>query len=305
MSKIPFAKPALSVEDQIRVLEERGLAVGDAARAKTYLGFIGYYRLSGYYRYYADYDDPDLKRFRAGTSFEDVLALYIFDRKLRGLISDALERIEVAAKATMSNAANLASGPNWMCEPDNFDRGRHAEIMGIVREAISPNGDTHKHVFLKHFFGKYSDAHPPAWMVMEALSFGAFSKVYKCAKGIHRIPVADAFGTQHDVLESWLHTLVFVRNLCAHHSRLWNRTLTIRPKIPRRYRGEWPEESQKKLYMVCCIIHHMLSILADDTGWASRLKELISQRPGVPLSAMGFPEEWDQAPFWTSALVSV
>src|SRR5258706_3854774 len=79
----------------------------------------------------------------------------------------------------------------------------------------------------------------------------------------------------------------FARELSRQLSRLWNRTLTITPKIPKRYRGEWPENAQDKLYIVCCITHHMLSVLADDTSWAGRLKEIIGQRPGVPLKAMG------------------
>jgi len=137
---------------------------------------------------------------------------------------------------------------------------------------------------------------------MEALSFGSFSKIFKLAKGEFRSPVGDAFGVHPTVIESWLHALVFVRNVCAHHGRLWNRTFTITPKIPKRYSGEWPNASQDKLYIVCCIIHHMLSVLADDTGWATRLKELISQRPDVPLSAMGFPNEWESIPFWNAKL---
>lgn len=297
-SKVPFSKPALAVDEQVAVLVERGLQVPDQERAKTYLGFIGYYRLSGYCRYFADYTDPALKKFRQGVAFEQILALYIFDRKLRSLISNALERIEVAVKATMSNAACLSVGPAWLCDEKNFDYGSHAEIMEIIQDAISPNGETQKHIFLKHFFSKYSDPHPPAWMLMETLSFGAFSKIYKRAKGTLRIPVADVFGVQHNILESWLHSLVFVRNVCAHHGRLWNRTFTIRPKIPKRYQGEWPEASQDKLYMVCCILHHMLGIIADDSGWASRLRELIDSRPDVPLKAMGFPDDWSKRPFW-------
>jgi abortive infection bacteriophage resistance protein len=299
-AKIAFSKPALTVEDQVKLLIERGLVIDDVNRAQTYVGFIGYYRLSGYYRYFADYSDGKLEKFRDGITFDRVLALYIFDRKLRSLLSDALERIEVAVKATTSNAACLAAGPNWLCDPANFDHGRHNEILDILREALSPKGEKHKHIFLTHFFEKYSDSHPPGWMIMEALSFGSFSKIYKLAKGALRSPAADAFGVHQTVLESWLHALVFARNLCAHHSRIWNRKLTITPKIPKRYRGEWPEDSQEKLYIVCCIIHHMLSVLADDTGWANRLKELIQHRPDVPLKAMGFPEGWESSAFWKS-----
>lgn len=296
--KISFSKPALSVDDQLRLLQARGLVVEDIELAKRHLGFIGYYRLSGYYRYFADYTDPELKRFRLGITFDRVLSLYMFDRKLRCLVSDAVEQIEVAAKSTMSNAASLTFGPNWMCDENNFDHGSHYEIMESIQEAISPNGETHKHIFLKHFFSKYSNPNPPAWMLMETLSFGAFSRIYKKAKGVLRIPVGETFAVQHDILESWFHSLVFVRNVCAHHSRLWNRSFTIRPKIPKKYKSIWPEGSQDKLYMVCCIIKHLLNVLGSDHEWALRLQALVVSRPDVPLEAMGFPEAWEGQPFW-------
>lgn len=273
------------------------MSIPDIPRAKHYLTFISYYRLSGYFRYFVDPQKPKTERFHDDATFERVLDLYIFDRHLRTLILDALERIEVAVKASFSNAGSLNDGPFWICNADNFDRGKHEQIMKILSDAAAPEMEKQKHTFLAHFYKKYANPHPPSWMLMETLSFGAVSKLYKFAKGSHRKPVADHFSLQHDVMGSWLHTLVFARNVSAHHCRVWNRTFTIKPKIPKQYQ-DWPASSQDKLYVACSIIQHMMNVIADGSGWGQRFRKLIEERPNVPLRAMGFPDNWlDQKPW--------
>ena len=89
------------------------MQVADNAVAIHYLNFIGYYRLSGYFRALTDPADASREKFRAGISFQDALDLYIFDRKLRVLLTDAHERIEVAVKAAISNSAALT----WRSSP--------------------------------------------------------------------------------------------------------------------------------------------------------------------------------------------
>ena len=300
--RVPFIKPAITLDAQVGLLIARGMDVPDKQRARHYLQFIGYYRLSGYWRYFADYSDPNKERLRSGTTFESVLNLYIFDRKLRVLLLDAFERIEVAVKAELSQSVGLAAGSFWLCEATNFDRGAHPYIEKDVKEAIgNPEAQNAQHVFIKHFYSKYSDAYPPSWMVMEALSFGAVSRIYKSLKGALRKPVAEAFKTQHDVFESWLHALAFGRNVCAHHCRVWNRAFTIKPKIPKPYRALWPAASHDKLYILCCLIHHMMVVIADDSDWANRLRQLVNNRPGVPLEKMGYPEDWERSSFWAFA----
>ena len=291
-----FQKPAIDITEQIELLTSRGLEIADPSKAEHYLTFIGYYRLSGYFRYFHDPKHKD--RFYDDATFDRVLDLYVFDRKLRTLILDALERIEVALKASFSHAGSLAGGPFWMCAASNFDYGQHGRIMEIIEEAVAPRTDKQKHIFLTHFYSKYDDPYPPSWMLMEAFSFGAVSRIYKLAKGELRIPVASQFLLQHDVLESWLHALVFARNVSAHHCRLWNRTFTITPKIPKKQYPQWPQGSADKLYVICSMIQHMMNVIADGSQWEKRLTDLIDERPSVPFRAMGFPDNWKEEAPW-------
>jgi abortive infection bacteriophage resistance protein len=243
LPKRPFDKPAIPIQDQLTTLRQRGLVIPDEARMLHYLTFIGYYRLSGYSRYYAVPDDPEKKRFLAGTSFDQVLDLYIFDRHLRALLMDAFERIEVAVKSAISNECGLAAGPFWLADSKNFDFGFHKAVLEDIESCIGEAGDDqHQHQFIKQFYETYNDANPPCWMVLEALSFGAVSRIFKRTKGALRSAVGTRFKLHHKILESWLHTLVFARNVCAHHGRIWNRGFTITPVIPHCYQRLWPAQ---------------------------------------------------------------
>jgi abortive infection bacteriophage resistance protein len=276
------------------------MQIPDPAAAIHYLNFIGYYRLSGYFRAVTDPADGLHQRFRAGISFQDAVDLYVFDRKLRVLLTDAHERIEVAVKAVISNSSALARDPFWLTDPANFDRGSHHHIMNEIDEGIRTRGA--QHLFVSHFANKYSNKYPPSWMIMETISFGVISRIYEKMRGVLRLPVANKFNLQHDILESWLHALTFGRNICAHHCRVWNRVFTIRPKIPKEYQGIWPSQWVALLYVHCCVVWHIMRIIAPNSTWADQLRGLVNTRPNqISLASMGFPDDWAAHPFWDAA----
>ncbi|WP_187274702.1 MULTISPECIES: Abi family protein [unclassified Methylobacterium] len=277
------------------------MEVADPAVAEAFISNVGYYRLSGFYKYYLDPNDPQREKMRAGVTFDDVVKLYEFDRRLRALLSRALERIEISIKSKLSHEAATAHGAFWLCEPVNFDRGRHAQIIEMIDKYIGDKTVDHQHVFINHFMNKYSNPYPPCWMMMELFSFGALSKVYKLSKGTIRKSVADQFGLQHDILESWLHSLSFARNVCAHHGRVWNKGFTIKPKIPKMYNKVWPDTSQDKLYSVCAVVWHLLSRIDPASPWPQRLATILDGKPNVTLAAMGFPDDWQERRPWASA----
>jgi abortive infection bacteriophage resistance protein len=110
--------------------------------------------------------------------------------------------------------------------------------------------------------------------------------------------VAKEFKIHQTILESWLHALSFARNVCAHHQRIWNKTFTIQPKIPKRDLGDWPEGSRASVFSVCAMVHKFMGVIADESQWSRRLYDLIENRPGVPLSRMGFPDNWAKREYW-------
>jgi len=188
-----YRKPALSLDDQLDQLVRRGLVVADRERALRYLARIGYYRLSPYMIPFQIQGGDH--RFKPGTAFDSVLRHYVFDRQLRLLVTDALERFEVALRATLSNRMALSrSDPFWYLNRTAFneqydyarlidettskmsdDRRRlladlqrlGREIRDPVRNAAAAAAAT-KQSFLRHYLYKYSDPKlPPSWMMIE------------------------------------------------------------------------------------------------------------------------------------------
>ncbi len=136
-----YNKPPLTIEEQIELLIERGLSVPDKERAVHYLRYISYYRLSIYARFF-QYSGSTEHQFRSGTSFDDILTLYTFDRELRLLVIDAIERIEVALRGTISYEFSIVAGANWYANSDLFketSRFCHRCEIGLNGEKLKEN----------------------------------------------------------------------------------------------------------------------------------------------------------------------
>lgn len=293
----PYLKRPLTPAEHIDLLRGRGLVVADAGKAAHYLSFIGYFRLSGYFPPFRRTDVAG-DTFRPGTTFADVLDRYIFDRKLRMLLADPLERIEVAVRTVLSNEMSLRHGPFWPTNPDLFDEGKHEEVLKTIRGATDlKEGRTH-HDFLKHYATRYEDETPPSWMIFETLSFGSVSHIFRRLRREHQKRIASFFQLDAKIFQSWLHALSFTRNLVAHHDRVWNRAFVIQPRIPRRLQDYWPEAGAKRVYGICVAINFLMEVIADGSRWPDRLRALFVEYPEVPQDVMGFPAEWIEMPFW-------
>lgn len=300
-----FNKPALSIPAQVSKLQGRGLQIADPAAAAHYLQYIGYYRLSAYALSFQDCAQPG-KPFRADVTFDMLLDLYRFDRELRLHVLDAIERIEVALRSALNNEMAVRHGPHWFMDPryfsNRFDHARFiADIEGEVR-IDTPGGapgQPHQEVFINHYYGKYGEPHlPPSWMVMETLALGSLSRLYSgLGSGPERIAIATHFDTDEYVLRGWFHVLSYVRNLCAHHARLWNRQLVIKfRQVARRH--ELFLATNDRFFAVAVVLYDLLRRVAPDTQWHLRLRDLIGHYPVVQTGAMGFPVNWQQQPFW-------
>jgi|SRR5690625_915509 len=147
---------------------------------------------------------------------------------------------------------------------------------------------------------------PPSWLLVETLTVGQFASTYRNLKRrADRTAVARNVDLTAPVLESWMQTYVRVRNVCAHHGRLWNVGLGVYPAIPTSTTVSWlegnealPERSGRQLYPVLVSLETVLETITPRSGWASRLHELISTRPPMNLRGMGVPEGWADDPFW-------
>ncbi|GAA1804872.1 Abi family protein [Actinomycetota bacterium] len=311
-----YLKPALSQSDLLDRWQQRGLILDDRDRAARYLRHIGYYRMSAYVRSF-EADERDI--LRAGTTFDEVLGLYIFDRKLRLIVLDALERVEVAVRAALGDQMALVHGPHWYENSAHFARpGTHTRLLEDVDRMVTDQiqrpreqlvGQDSFVSALEHYVTRYGEpARPPTWIVMEELSFGSMRNVYaSLANTTAQNDIARTLGLRAPVLASWLLTYQRVRNICAHHGRLWNRGLGVYPAIPKSRAIRWIDDGdlfirdewrRQRLYPVLVSLQTMLHTIAPGSSWAWRLDDLFHEHPAVPLSGMGIPRGWIDDPFW-------
>jgi len=299
-----YTKPAIDLDAQIALLRGRGLVISDEARARHYLQFIGYYRLAGYsLPFQINYNADGSHRFLDGVSFDDVLDLYVFDRKLRLAVMDALARIEVAFRAVLSQTMSERHNPNWYMDAGLFvPKYRHDKFLEVLKKDIGddPSKAAVRQTFIQHYYDKYDDPPlPPSWMVFEVLSFGTVSQVFKNLLRDHQKPIGKTFGLDGTVLASWLHAITYLRNLAAHHQRLWNRAYTIKPIVAKQYAADLTDPS--RFYAQAVMIEVLLTVVSPDTRWGERLAALLAEHPKVRADRLGFPADWQRRPLWYRA----
>jgi len=293
--KRPYNKPALTYAQQIQQLRARGMDIADEDSARFYLQHFNYYRLGAYWLPFEI--DHGSHRFKPGTRFDDVLALYIFDRELRLLVLDAIERIEVSVRSQWAYRVGHLYGPHGYLEERLAFNVQH---LGWHKDDLRKEINRSDEIFIKHLVLTYVEEFPPIWAACEVMSLGLLSRWYQNLKPMQpRQLIANVYGIQSDVLGSWLHHLSIVRNICAHHSRLWDRTFTILPMVPKSKPAHLAAEfvGNRKLYNSLVVLLHLMDIISPRHHWRGRLKKHLGDHASN-LPAMGFPVDWEAHSIW-------
>lgn len=309
MPKIPYTKPSLNYNQQLQQLKSRGLTVEDDVKALHILNKIGYYRLSGYW-YPMLMSPKSNHNFKPGSSFGNAFRIYCFDREMRLLVMSELEKIEVAIRAAMIYELSEIHGPFWYTDSSLFaSQSKFTDTLSKIETEYYRTDEK----YIQEFKKKYSDPLPPSWMMLELTSFGTLSKLYQNLRITRdKRVIAHRFGLDDTTFESWMHSLVYIRNSCAHHSRLWNKIMRITPKIPLNPANPWiaittlpnPKDltvvfpiNNRTYYMFSMILYLLKSINPRNT-FKSKLMALVKKYPNVDIKAMGFPAGWEQEELW-------
>ncbi|MBN8521461.1 MAG: Abi family protein [Alphaproteobacteria bacterium] len=296
-----FDKKASTLDKQIALLSQRGLVIKDEPKARHYLTNIGYYHLSGYMTHFQHCDRTDSHhQFFPGTTFDQILDVYTFDRKLRLLIMDAVERIEIAVKSAMINDLCVLYGPHWYMNKNHFTDGFKYDgfLQSIQKDIDHGKGrDKIKNASIRHYYETYdAPAMPPLWMVFEVLSFGTVSLMFGWLPHADQKRLSGQFNLGVPVLKSWLHATTIIRNLCAHHSRLWNRIFTFKPLIPKGMEADFTPNTL--FYAQALMLNVLMHSVSPESRWTEKLKDLLDEYPAIPKEKMGFPENWHNLPVW-------
>lgn len=298
-----YTKKPLTLLEQIERLKQRGLIFDDEKETLAYLFNISYYRLRAY-TYPFQENDSEHNFIRNDIHFRDIIDLYCFDSRLRSLIFNAIEKIEVAVRTKIIQVyAEYSGDSHWYSNIDLYRFGYDALLMHIDADVRRSNED-----FIKHYYRKYESPHmPPSWMALEVVSFATLSRLFQSLKMDNRKEyVAEKLGLKKvDVLENWLHAISNLRNCCAHHSRVWNRRFMVNVKLP--YNTFLPFLNRKavsqihtnKLFAVLSCIAYLVDIISPGSDFKKNIKELLNSNCLLlNLKDMGFPQEWQSFPVW-------
>lgn len=297
--KTPYQKPALSFPDQLKQLKARGMIVEDEAEALHYLAQLNYYRLGAYWLPFEQ--DHQAHTFKPDTTFNDVLNLYIFDRELRLLIMDAIERIEVSIRSLLACKLGHRYGSHAHLNPNIFfDPISYGRSITKLDQDTKRSGEG----FIKHLTNKYEEQLPPIWAVVELMTMGQLSKWYGNVKERQdRKAIADSYDMDEKTLRSFLQHLTTIRNHCAHHSRVWNREFTFTFSIPNKRPNKMltsfhrDGRLERKLYNTLVMLAYMMDCVCPGHHWKMRLINLLKSHE-INVTGMGFPGDWQTRAIW-------
>ncbi|GJM06486.1 MAG: peptide ABC transporter substrate-binding protein [marine bacterium B5-7] len=304
MSNRIYNKAALTVPQQITLLSDRGLTLTPDS-TESRLNLVSLHRLKDYCLPFEL--NKKTHQFKVGTTFEDIWFLYIFDRELRLLVLDIIERIEVALRTTMGNYLSVKYTPHWSLDDNLFkhtwtkekDPRKNSQKTIFLSEVKSICRNKHFHSSIEKFYEKYtSNTYLPSWIVLEHLSFGKCTSLFRNLRSNkNKFSISQRFGFHYSILESSLESIRYTRNLCAHHSRLWDRWFVYKPKKLKELQAKHciPGTLKEQLTLLDLLTKNIVP----SSSWKNRLFELFSKYElSILFERMGFIHAWKKDLFW-------
>lgn len=297
-----MASNPITIAQQIQQLKDRGMLFHNEITASDFFANISYYRLKGYW--WDMQSDSVNHSFLPDSYFETVLERYNFDRHLRLILFDAIERIEIALRTKMIYHMSLSYGALWHLDINLFaDSEKHAEHVAHINREFGYSQE----IFVKDHKTRYPNTDAASWKTLEVVSMGTLSKLYKNIK--HQLPektaIAKEFGLHlHSELSSWLEALVYARNIIAHHSRLWSRNMVKRPidtiATPM---DSWltiplTDVQKKKPFLIITALVYLSNKVTPGHHIKDKILGLINDNPNVPIYKLGFLNNWNNQPIW-------
>lgn len=277
----------MTIDKQIENLKSLGLIIEDEEYAKKILNDISYFRLIKAYS--LNLKDKN-STYSDNVTFEHIVELYLFNANFRQIIFPQIEKIEINARCRIGNYFANKYGVLAYKDSANFENEKyHKTFLDDIDEELRRNS---KAPFVKNFRDNYDGGELPIYALVEIFSFGTLSKFYKNMKNSDKKAIAQKFGVGYTYLESWLESISYVRNICAHYGRLYNAKLSKTPKMYNQYREAGIGNNRIFGILLC-----MMQLLKGDKNWilfVDEIEMLIEKYEGIDIKTMGFPENWKE-----------
>ena len=296
-----YQKKHKTFDEQLNILKQRKLIISNDSFVLSKLQHINYYRLSAYFLPFQYPKNSENKNiFLPNTTFEDILSTYYFDAELRKVIFEAVESIEIYFRTQIAYFHSLKYDAFGYLELKNFRENKISKFDELQSDILKEKTRS-KEFFIKHFKKQYNSVDLPIWSVVEIISFGSLSKFFMILKEEEQNQVIQNIkGINKLVFYKWFHALSSVRNICAHHSRLWNRTLGVSFEVPKDFEDFVDiKKSKNKVFFALSVIEYLLTCIGEDEiEFKTKIKNLINKYPKVKLESMGFIQNWKENSIW-------
>lgn len=289
-------KDSKTFKEQLEILKSRNMIIENEDECLKILSITNYYRLTAYALQYKVKDDYNNK-----ISFNEMYQIYMFDKKLRNLIMEILEGIEISLRTYMAYSLAMKYGPEAHKKEEIFDdlnlyngyvnfKGKH--IKGLKDEINNAIYRRRMELFIRHYEDKYN-GHFPIWVIVEVLSFGVLSRMYSNLKTEDKKIIArNGFSTSKFLLSGWMDNLSNMRNTCAHYGRLYNKKFKL-ISIHCRYKKF--NLINNGLFAYILAIKELTLNKQEWTSFRTGLESLIDEyEEYIDLKLIDFPDNWKE-----------
>ena len=287
MRKLKVHQPPMTIDEQVENLKNNGLIVDDEEYAKRILNDVSYFRLV---KAYSLNLKPKNGNYDNKTTWREIVDLYLFNANLRQIIFPEIEKIEVNVRCRIANYFSEQYGVLGYLETKNFvDDVYYKEFMEDIEQEIRRNS---KAPFVRNFRENYEGGNLPIYALVEVFSFGTLSKFFKNMHNKDKKEIAKTFGVGYTYFESWLESISYVRNICAHYGRLYNAKMAKTPKLYKEYTQAGIGNNRIFGVLLC-----MKNLLKSDSQWdlfVDKIEMLLDKYESVQINTMGFPENWKE-----------
>jgi len=281
-------KSPTTYQEQIEILRKRGCEIINESSAIAFLKRVNYYRFTGYL---VAYKQPD-GMYNDDLTFERVASICVFDHEIRALILKAVGGIEILVKSIIAYHHGHEYGALGYINADNFnEKHDHERFIEKFNGVIQNNINS---LFVRHHIKQYGGKFP-IWTATELFTMSMTSIFYADLKTTDKKVIATEFNTDYPHLESWLHSASVLRNICAHHNRLYNIRFHQNPKLPRTYINHIGV-GVYSLFKQLCVLKLLHSNLRDEwnNAFILPLSALIEKYTNdINVETMGFPNTWE------------
>jgi abortive infection bacteriophage resistance protein len=292
-----YTQKALTIEAQTQLLVAKKLIISEPDYVKHCLSHLGYHRLKHYTYQFKD----ESRNFIPNTTFDQIIELYNFDRKLKFILFEALEAIEVAIKALISNQMSLAFGTHWYMEAIHFASDfNHTVFLESLKIDFDKAEEGSAKAYKKFY---HTPAFPPSWMAMELITFGTISKIFKYLEAREvKKAICGHLRMPENILISWFHVFSLIRNRCTHHQRIVYRALPIELMLPQRQKHRFLTEATEvrtgSLYCGLSCIAYLLNITNPGCTFKTDIFALLKKYKYVNMKELGFTPNWQVEGVW-------